>query len=223
MNTLLVGISLVAIVVASGCTTDRVRVEAHQGVAVHPCTKNPLLRSTGLFGGTQSGIFLSGPDLRREPPPAVDGLTRVLNVTEVDNFRDLDAEPVIDKCGSRLQSMDENEVEVTIMWRDRNCPNVHDQEDSDECHSRASFSFTNEDLRMHETLDGAEYPEAALDRLLLVDAYFTQEIQPAGRHAATGMPTPQTGNVHLVVRVIRVSGETDFREGDPGRLRKRGT
>ena len=210
MRTLLVGISLVALAVASGCATTQVRAPANQGVAVHSCTKNPFFRSVGLFGGTQPEIFLAGADLRREPPPAANGLTRVLNVTAVDEFRDPDADPVIDKCRSWLQSIGEVEVELTILWHDRNCSDFSwDLDNPDDCRSRASFRFSLEDLGVKEILDPVEDLDAALRRLLVVDAYFTQEIQPAGRHPATGMPSPPKGNVHLVAHVIRVPQTPD--------------
>ena len=210
MRTLLVGISLVALTVASGCATTQIRAPANQGVAVHSCTKNPFLRPVGLFGGTQPEIFLAGADLRREPPPAANGLTRVLNVTAVDDFRDPGADPVIDKCRSWLRSIGEVEVELTIIWHDRNCSDFSwDLDDPGDCRSRASFRFSLEDLGMEEILDRVEDLDAALRRRLVVDAHFTQEIQPAGRHPATGMPSPPKGNVHLVAHMIRVPRTSD--------------
>ena len=203
MRTLLVGLSLVALAVASACTTAQLRDEPTQGVAVHPCTKNPLLRSSGLFGGAQPESFLSGPDTRREPPPTVDSLTRVLNVTKVDSLEDPGAEPVIDKCGSRLQSIGEDEVGLTIQWHDRNCPDSFDEEDPIDCRSRASFRFSRSDLGMEEVLNRVEDPDAAIQKLLVVDAYFTREIQPTRRHPATHLPLPERSIVHLVVRVMR--------------------
>ena len=210
MRALLVGISLVALTMASGCTTTEVRAQANQDVAVHPCTKDPFLRSVGLFGGTQPEIFLAGADLRREPPPAANRLTRVLNVTEVGEFRDPDADPVIDKCRSWLRSIGEAEVELTILWHDRNCSDFPwDLDDPGDCGSRASFRFSLEDLGMEEILDPVDDLDAALRRLLVVDTYFTQQIQSAGRHPATGVPSPPTVNVHLVAHVIRVQQTPD--------------
>jgi len=209
MRTLLVGLGVVALAVASGCTTTQVRDEPNQGFAVHPCAKNPFLRSYGLFGGAQQEIFLSGPDIRREPPPAVDSLTRVLNVTEVDNLRDPGADPVIDKCSSRLGLIGEDEIEVTINWQDRNCPDPFDEEETFDCRSRTSFRFSRLGLGIEDALDGVEDPDAAIQTLLVVDAYFTQEIQPPGRHSATGMPLPEKGVMHLVVRVMRVPTTVD--------------
>lgn len=196
MSPLLIGLCLFALGVSSGCTAAHLHEEPDQRVAVHPCTKNSLLRSSGLFGGAQPEIFLSGPGIRREPPPAVDGLTRVLDVTEVDFLGDPGSQPVIDKCSSRVESIDKNEVDVTIIWRDQNCPDSFDDEDQINRRSRVQFKFSRSDL-------GVEGPDAAIQRLLVVDAYFTQEIQPARRHPATGMPLPERGRMHLVVRVMR--------------------
>ncbi len=209
MTSLLIGLGLVTLIVASGCSTAQVRDEPNQGVAVHPCTKNPFLRASGLVGGVQSEIFLSGPNIRREPPPAVDGLTRVLNVTEVDNLGDPGAEPVIDKCSSSLQPIGEDEVAVTIKWRDRDCVDSFDDEDQIDCRSRASFSFSRRDLVMEEVLDRVEDPDLAIQQQLFVDAYFTQEIQPARRHAATGMPLSERGMMHLVVRLMQAPQMVD--------------
>ena len=203
MRTLFIGLSLVALGVSSGCTTAQFREETDQPVAVHPCTKNPFLRSSGLFGGAQPEIFLSGPDVRRGPPPAVDGPTRVLEVTEVDSLGDPGAELVIDKCSSRVESIDKNEVDVTIIWRDRNCPDSFDDEDQIDCRSRAQFKFSRSDLGVEEVFDRTEGRDAAIQKLLVVDAYFTQEIQPAGRHPTTGMPLSERVRIHLVVRVMR--------------------
>jgi hypothetical protein len=209
LKTLQICICLIALAIASGCTTAPARDVASQGVAVYPCTKNPLLRSTGLFGGAQQEMFLSGPNIRREPPPAVGSLTRVLNVTEVDRLEDPGAEPIIDKCSSWLQSIGEDEVDVTIRWRDWNCPDSFDDEDQNDCRSRASFRFSHRDLGIEEVLDRFEDPDAAIQRLLVVDAYFTQEIQPTRRHSATGMPLPERGEMHLVVRVMRAPPTMD--------------
>jgi hypothetical protein len=182
MKTLLIGICLIVISVASGCTTTQVRDVAVQGVAVYPCTKNPLLRSAGLFGGAQPEIFLSGPDVRREPPPSADSLTRVLSATEVDSLGDPGAEPDIDKCSSWLRAIGEDEIELTIMWSDRNCTDSTDDEDHIDCRSRASFRFSRRDLGMEGVLDSVEDTSYAIQRLLIVDAYFTKEILPKGRH-----------------------------------------
>jgi len=178
MTSLLVALGLVTLAVASGCSTAPVRDEPDQRVVMHPCTKNPFLRASGLVGGVQPEIFLSGPDIRREPPPAVDSLTRVLNVTDVDNLRDPGADPVIDKCSSRLRSIGEDEIELTINWQDRNCPDSFDEEDTIDCRSRTSFRFSRMGLGIEEVLDRVEDPNAAIQTLLVVDAYFTQEIQP---------------------------------------------
>jgi len=169
------------------------------------------LRSVGLFGGEQPEFFLAGPDLRREPPPIADAATRVLDVSEVDNFRDPTAEPAIDRCGSRLQSTDDGEIEVTILWHDRNCPDSFDEEDSEDCHSRADFGFSPRDLGMQDLLERDENASDALERLLVVDAYFTQEVQPEKRHPATGVQSAPKSTVHLVVRVIRASETTGAR------------
>jgi hypothetical protein len=179
--------------------------EANRDVALHACTKNPFMRAVGLFGGDQPEIFLTGTDLRHESPPAPDGLTRVFNVTEVENFRDPGADPDIDKCGSWLQSRGENEVELTILWQNRDCSTsfAFDDEDSDDCSSRTSFRFSLEDLGMQEVRKKFENLDAALQSNLVVDAYFTQELQPDRRRSATGMPTPPTGVVHLVARLGR--------------------
>ena len=203
MKTLLIGICLVTLAVANGCTTAQVREVANEDVAVHPCTKNPLLRSTGLFGGAQPESFLTGPDIRRGPPPAANSLTRVLNVSGVDDLGDPGAQPAIDKCSSWVQSIGEDDVDVTIMWRDWNCPDSFDDEDQIDCRSRASFRFSRRELGVEEVLDRVEDPDAAVQGLLIVDAYFTQEIQPTRRHSATGMPLPERGVMHLVVRVMR--------------------
>jgi hypothetical protein len=164
----------------------------------------PLDLLAGLFGGPQPEIFLSGPDLRREPISEVDGLTRVLDMTRVDNLRDPAAEPVIDKCSSWMQPIGEDEIELAIKWRDRNCTDSFDQEETIGCRSRATFRFSRRDLGMEEVLNTVEdLDAAAMQRLLVVDAYFTQEVQPRGHHSATGMPLPETGIVHLVLRVKR--------------------
>ena len=81
MRMLLFGLSLLSLAAASGCAGSRTPAETNQNVAVHACTNNLLLRGTGVFGGTQPEIFLSGPNLRREPPPARSELTLVLDVT----------------------------------------------------------------------------------------------------------------------------------------------
>ena len=204
MRTLLLGLSWVALTVASGCTTGQGRNDPEQGVAVHACTKNPFFRASGLFGGAPLDIFLSGPDIRTGPPPAAGSLTRVLNVTRVDNLGDPGAEPVIDKCGSWLKAIGEDEVEVTIMWDDRNCPDSFDADLPSDCRSRARFRFSRSDLGIEEVLGRVEDREASIQRLLVIDAYFTQEIQPTGRHSATGMPLPARAIMHLVVRAIRL-------------------
>ncbi len=91
---------------------------------------------------------MSGSNIRRETPPAVDGLTRVLNLTEVDNLGDPGAEPVIDKCSSSLQPIGEDEVAVTIKWRDSNSVYSLDDEDQIDCRSRAIIRFSRMDLVM---------------------------------------------------------------------------
>jgi hypothetical protein len=205
MNTLLVAISLIMLAVATGgCTSTRVRDATNHDIAVHACTENPLLRSTGLFGGRQPEVVSPGPSIRREPPPAADSLTRVLNVTEVDQLADPDAKPVIDKCGSWLKAHGEGEIGLTIRWRDRNCTDSFDDEDSVDCQSRASFRFSRKDLGIRDASERAKNPDAAIQGLLIVDAYFAQEIQPPDRNAVTGMPVPERGIMHLVVRMMRV-------------------
>ena len=201
MKTLLVWLSLVVFALAIGCTTAEARDEPYHGLDVHPCTNNPLLRSSGLFGRTQPEIFLSGPDLRQEAPPAADGATRVLNVTKVDYLEDPGAEPVIDKCSSSLQSVGEDEVEISVRWHDRNCPDTFDEEDLVDCRSRASFRFSRRDLGVQELGDRLE--DSDVQGSLIVEAYFTQQIRPPERHVATNMPLPERSVVHLVVRVMR--------------------
>ena len=204
MRTLILGINLVALALSSGCTSAQVRDEPSQGVTVQSCMQNPFLRSSGLFGGEQPEIFLHGPDVRREPPPAVDSLTRVLNVSRVESLGDPGSDPFIDKCMSSLQSIDEDAVELTIRWNDRNCPYFDwDDDESSDCGTQASFRFSRGDLGMEEILDTFEDADAGLQKLLVVDAYFTQEIQPTRPHPATGMPLPERGIMHLVVRVVR--------------------
>ena len=210
MRLLFVGLSMVALAVASGCTASKVRDESNQSVAVHPCTKHPLLRSSGLFGGEQPEIFLSGPDKRREPPPVVDSLTQVLNVTTVDNLGDPGAEPVIDKCRSRLKLVGDDEVRLTIMWNDQNCPDSFDDDDPTDCRSRAFFGFSLRGLGMEGALGRVEDFDAAIQKLLFVDAYFTQEIRPARREPSTLMPLRERSTTHLVVRLIRAPLTVDL-------------
>jgi hypothetical protein len=205
VSALILGFGLVALFIETGCTTAQARGDVNQGLAVHPCSKSPFLRSVGLFGGEQPEIFLKGSNLRREPPPIAHGATRVLDVTEIDNLSDTSAEPVIDKCGSRMRSTRSGEVEVTILWRDDNCPFSFDEDHPDDCDSRATFSFSPEDLGVHEALASGEDPNSAVRRLLIIDAYFTREVQPEERHPATGVLTVPRSNVYLVVRVIPVA------------------
>jgi hypothetical protein len=202
MRAFSLGIGLVVLFIGTGCTTTQARSDLDQGLAVHSCSKSPFLRSVGLFGGEQPEIFLKGANLRREPPPSADGATRVLDVTGIDNLKDTSAEPAIDKCGSWLHATRSGEIEVTILWRDHNCPFSFDEDQPDDCRSRATFSFSPKDLGVLEVLGRGEDPDSALRRLLIVDAYFTREVDPEERHPATGVPTVPRSNVYLVVRVI---------------------
>jgi hypothetical protein len=208
-RTLLVCIGLVAVAGTSGCTSTHSGRAASEGVAAHPCSKNPFLRSVGFFGGEQPEVFSSGPHLRSEPPPSVDVSTRFLNVSDVDNLSDSLAQPVIDKCGSSLQLVDKGEVEVTILFKDQNCPGSFDEEDAEDCRSRARFGFSSDDLGIGDLLESSQDPNAALRKLLLVDAYFTREIRPEGRHSMTGVRSIRKNDVYLVVRVIRAGHSTD--------------
>lgn len=202
MTTLLLRLCLIMFALASGCSTAQIRDETNQRFAMHQCTKNPFLRASGLFGGVQPEIFLSGPNVRNEPPPAANSLTRVLKVTGVENLGDPSADPIIDKCSSWLQRVDADEVKVTIIWNDRHCPDSIDDEDSIDCSSRASFRFSLRHLGMEEVLGRFESSDDAIQRLLAVDAYFLQEMQPARRHFATNMPLRQKSTMHLVVRLM---------------------
>jgi hypothetical protein len=210
MKMLLVGPYVLTLLLVSGCVTAPTPSAQVRGIAMHACEKNPFLRSSGLFGGAQPEIFLSGEDVRRESPPAADGLTRVLDVSEIKDLEDRSARPAIDKCASWLQSVGENEVEVTILWRNPICPDSFefDEEDTNDCRSRASFGFSLEDLGKHErnSSDGEAF---AVDRsALMVDAYFVQEIRPERRHPESGLILPERGVVHLVVRLMRASRES---------------
>jgi hypothetical protein len=205
MRALLVGIGLSVLAMVGGCASTPAPREASHGLAVHPCAKHPLMRSVGLFGGEQPEIFLSGPDLRIEPPLDADGSTGVLKVTEVDSLRDPNAQPVIDRCGSWLELTSKGDIEVTILWNDRNCPASFDEDDPQDCRSRAWFAFSPEDLGVQEILANGEDQTAAFRRLLVVDAYFTREIQPEGRHPATGIRVAPRSDVYLVVRLIRAA------------------
>jgi hypothetical protein len=209
MRTLLVCIGLVVVAGTSGCTSTQAGREANDGVAVHPCPENPFLRSVGLFGGEQPEVFSSGPDLRSGPPPSVDESTRFLNLTDVDSMSGPLAQPVIDKCASSMQLVGEGEIEVTILWNDRNCPEWSDAEDLEDCGSRARFEFSSDDLGIREFLDSSQNPNSALRRLLLFDAYFTRVIQPEGRHSATGVRAMRWNDVYLVVRVLRAGHTAD--------------
>jgi hypothetical protein len=215
MKTLLVCIILVILTHASGCTSTQApreasqSPEASQGIAVHSCSKNPFLRSVGLFGGEQPEFFSSGPDIRREAPPSADHSTRFLNVTHVDNLSDPIAQPAIDRCGSWLQATGEGEIEVTIRWYDRSCPESFDDENQDACYSRARFTFLPEDLGIQEALVSSQDPNAALRRLLLVDAYFIRENQFEGRHPTSGVLATERSDVYLVVRVMRAGPMVD--------------
>ena len=202
MRVLLIGQSLIVLAIASGCTTAHVRDDTIRGVAVHECRPHSFFRSPGFLRGVQPGIFLSGPDVRKEAPPAADGLTRVLNVSTLENLFDPDAAPVIDKCRSRLRTIGEDEIEITIEWRDRNCDDSFDEEDFIDCRSRTSFRFSRMDLGLEERLGTGENSSAAIQGFLLVDAYCTQQIRAKRRHPATGMPLPDRGIMHLVVRVM---------------------
>lgn len=205
MRALLVGIGLSLFAMVSGCASTSAPREASHGLAVHPCAKHPLMRAVGLFGGEQPEVFLTGPDLRTEPPLDADGSTRVLKVTGVHNLRDPSAQPLIDRCGSSLESTSKGDIEVTILWHDPNCPVSFDEEAPEDCRSRARFAFSPEELGVQEILVGSEDPTAALRRLLVVDAYFTREIQPEERHPATGVWVAPRSDLYLVVRLIRAS------------------
>jgi len=189
-----VGLQLIVLSVAIVCASAEVRAEANPG-APHPCTNNPLIRSTGLFGGPQAEIFLRGTNLRREQPPAPDELTRVVDVTGLESLADPAADPFIDKCASALRPVGEGEVELTILWQNRNCPNSFDIDDPEDCASRTRFRFPLSNLGLSEPLDDFG------DRVM-VAAYFAQRLVPEGRHPATGMPTAVKGSVHLVARLL---------------------
>ena len=208
MRMLFIGLAMVVSAVASGCTTAQVRQEPDQGVAVHQCVKNAFMRPVGLFGGAQPEIFLSGPDIRKGPPPAAGSLTRVLNVTGVENLGDPGAEPVIDKCRSWMQPIGDDEVEITILWHNRSCPDSFDEEDTIDCDSRTRFGFSRSDLG-EELLGRAEGRQAGIQKLLVVDAYFTEEIQPTARHPEKGVLLPVKSTMHLVVRVMRALPAVD--------------
>lgn len=193
-----VGIRLIFLSVAIACASAEVYADANP-VDPHPCTNNPLVRSTGLFGGPQPEIFLRGPNLRREHPPEPDELTRVVDVTRLESLADPATDPFIDKCASALRPVGEGEVELTIFWQNRNCPDSFDFDfdEPEDCTSRTRFRFSVSHLGLREPLDDV------VDRVM-VDAYFTQRLEPEGRHPATGMPTPARGSVHLVARLLPV-------------------
>jgi len=132
-----------------------------------------------------------------------------LNVTRVDNLSDPIAQPAIDRCSSRLRSTGEGEIELTIRWRDRNCPVWFDEDDAEDCDSRTRFAFSAKDLGVEEILESSQDPDTALQKLLVVDAFFTRENQPEGRHPTTGVLTTPRSEVHLVVRVIRAGRTVD--------------
>jgi hypothetical protein len=205
MKALVVGISSFVLATVIACASNQAPRDATQLVDVHPCEKNPFLRSVGLFGGEQPELFAAGPDLRSDPPPIADDSTRVLNVTAVDHLRDPSAMPIINKCGSSLQIAGGGEVEVTILWDDQNCPVSFDEENPEDCHSRASFDFSLEGLGIREDLDAGTDPSAALREMLVIDAYFTRELQPEPRPLASQALVAPTSDVHLVVRVRRAT------------------
>jgi hypothetical protein len=126
-------------------------------------------------------------------------------VTEVDNLSDPSARPVIDRCASSLESTSKGDIEVTILWNDRTCPASFDEDHSEDCQSRATFGFSPKELGVQEILASGEDPTAALRRELVVDAYFTREIRPEGRHPATGVRVVPRSDVYLVVRLIRAA------------------
>jgi hypothetical protein len=204
MKILLVGSCLITLLLTSGCVTAPTPGEQTQRMAMHSCEKNPFLRASGLLGGSQPEIFLSGSDIRGDAPPAADGLTRVLNVSEAENLEDPSSRPAIDKCASWLQPVGEDEVKVTVLWQDRSCPDsfASDEEDTNDCRSRASFRFSLRDLARNERHSRDGEALAVDQSALVVDAYFVQEIRPARRHPESGLILPEKGVMHLVVRLM---------------------
>jgi hypothetical protein len=109
----------------------------------------------------------------------------------------------------------DREIELTLMWREHNCHATFDPDFPDDCDSRASFRFSLEDLGIQDMLIGAEGRDAALQSLVVVDAYFAQEIRSARQYLAKGSPLPITSRIHLVVRVMRAPESVGFEPATP--------
>jgi hypothetical protein len=198
----------VAMIVLSG--TSAVAFDRTQGdstcLEIHACTKNRFLRSVGLFGGTQPEIFVEGPQLRMEEPPARDARTRVLDVT---GRLAPTAEAEIDKCGSWLEWSDgDGLVILTVLWDDRNCRSFAAGEDPRDCRSRARFGFSLPELGIENFPATRREQRALRERLaqeFVVDAYFAWQTSPRERRLETATWKEATASVHLVVRVIPLS------------------
>lgn len=173
---------------------------------IHRCTNNPFTRAVGILGGRQPEIFLKRPDLRNEPPPQIDSLTKVLDVSRRNSLSNPTSDPIIDKCASSFRWDKGVELVIlTVYWDERNCTVSGSREEPPDCRGRAAFGFSLDDLGIREfpdTKHERRLPNGGLGPELIADVYFTQQTRPRIRRTDTGLWMPATAVVHLVVKVI---------------------
>jgi hypothetical protein len=182
---------------------------------VHRCTNNPFTRSVGLLGGRQPELFLRGPDMRPGKPPRVDARTRVVDLGWRRGLSEPTAAPVIDKCASWWEwSERDGMVKLTVLWDEPRCTPSVTREERRRCRARQTFGFSLAELDIGERPDTDEEREALakrLERELVADVYFAEQVRPRARRGDTGTWAPARRRLHLVARVIRKTPAADDR------------